>query len=94
MNCHEKDDGDLDPSLKVVLTCEDILAQEDEIIDTFLNITLPFLHSNALPSKDKALVDEEGSLTLNPLGRMLSLITVKIMLIQSSLIGLFHLLRG
>jgi len=41
---------------------------KDTIINNFLNITLPSLHSNALPSKDEALVDEELSLTLNPLG--------------------------
>jgi len=42
------------------------LSQEDEIIDTFINITLPSLHFDAILSRDKTLVDEESHHTSDP----------------------------
>lgn len=62
-------DGDLaipmslyafDPSHNISSISEDILLQENEIIDTFLNVTLSSLHSSALSSRDDALVNDES----------------------------------
>lgn len=54
--------GIFDSSHEIPLASEAILSQEDEIIDTFLNITLPSLHSNALSSRDDAFVNDESTL--------------------------------
>lgn len=39
------------------------MLQEDENIDNFINVTIPSLHSNALFSRDDALVIDESHLT-------------------------------
>lgn len=55
-----------DPSHDFPLALKDILLQEDEIIDTFLNITLPSLYSNVLSSRDDALENDESPSTFDP----------------------------
>lgn len=53
------------PSRNISSISEDILLQDDKIIDTFLNVTLPSLHSSALSSRDDALVNDEFRLISN-----------------------------
>lgn len=52
--------GIFDPSHDIPLSLKEILLQKDEIIDTFLNMTLPSLHSNSLSSRDDAFVNDEA----------------------------------
>lgn len=59
--------GIFDPSHESPLASKDILLQEDKIIDTFLNVTLPSLHANALSSRDDTFVNNEPSIHSNAL---------------------------
>lgn len=47
--------NDVDISLKMFLSHEDILEEEDDTINTFLNVNLPFIHG--IPPRDEVLMD-------------------------------------
>lgn len=59
--------GIFDPSHEIPLASKDILLEEDEIIDTFLNITLPSIHSNALSFGNDAILNDKSPLCSNAL---------------------------